>query len=307
MNEESKGEEANSVIKNEPIDLASMDEMKKNDELNAEAEANEIDSDFSSSDIDDDDEETNAEDDDDEEENDDQDEDGQDNESYRNKDDFKFDEFDLKRLRHIGLFKAYLEFYNSLPELFKYSTQFQVIPLSVCCDLQQQSTSMYVQSIIQQQHQNYQQTTSSSNYSNYFSSGFGTGWSDLDIDFKLSLLKTQAFNTFSISKRFFMSPSHNYYLNMNQQQNNPLRPKSLTGFGPAAYEEKYLKENLLASFIQADSKCLPAANSFNQLRKPQFYSPLFILAPSTITSTAIALAASNLFFKNADAGLGNWY
>ena len=235
-----------------------------------------------------------------------QDEDEPDNETYRNKDDFKFDEFDLKRLRHIGLFKAYLEFYNSLPELFKYSTQFQVIPLSVCCDLQQQSTSMYVQSIIQQQHQNYQQTSSSSNYSNYFSSGFGTGWSDLDIDFKLSLLKTQAFNTFSISKRFFMSPSHNYYLNMNQQQNNPLRPKSLTGFGPAAYEEKYLKENLLASFIQADSKCLPAANSFNQLRKPQFYSPLFILAPSTITSTAIALAASNLFFKNAEAGLGNY-
>ena len=57
MNEESKGEEANSVIKNEPIDLASMDEMTKNDELNAEPEANEIDSDFSSSDLDEEDDE----------------------------------------------------------------------------------------------------------------------------------------------------------------------------------------------------------------------------------------------------------
>ena len=38
----------------------------------------------------------------------------------------RFDELDLKRLRHLGLFKAYLEFYNQLPDLFKSATQFQV-------------------------------------------------------------------------------------------------------------------------------------------------------------------------------------
>lgn len=32
----------------------------------------------------------------------------------------------------------------------------------------------------------------------------------------------------------------------------------------------------------------------------QFYSPAFILAPSTITTTAVSLAASNLFYKQAD-------
>lgn len=32
----------------------------------------------------------------------------------------------------------------------------------------------------------------------------------------------------------------------------------------------------------------------------QFYSPAYILAPSTITTTAVSLAASNLFYKQAD-------
>ena len=54
---------------------------------------------------------------------------------------FVFSELDLKRLRNLGLFKAYLEMLNSVPDLFKYSTQFQILPLNLCMDLQQQSTS----------------------------------------------------------------------------------------------------------------------------------------------------------------------
>jgi hypothetical protein len=114
------------------------------------------------------------------------------------------------------------------------------------------------------------------------------------MDFKFSFLKTQAFNIFSLSKKVYMSPAHNYYLNLNQQQNNSLRPKSLTGFGPAANEERRLKNNLLTS----TTEILREINPFNQLRKMQFYTPAFILAPTTITTTAVALAASNLFFKS---------
>ncbi len=52
-----------------------------------------------------------------------------------------FDESDLKRLRVLGLFKAYMEMLNNIPDLFKYSTQFQIMPLNLCMDFQQQSTS----------------------------------------------------------------------------------------------------------------------------------------------------------------------
>lgn len=54
---------------------------------------------------------------------------------------FVFSEQDLKRLRNLGLFKAYLEMLNNIPDLFKCSTQFQILPLNLCMDLQQQSTS----------------------------------------------------------------------------------------------------------------------------------------------------------------------
>lgn len=54
---------------------------------------------------------------------------------------FVFSEHDLKRLRNLGLFKAYLEMLNNIPDLFKCSTQFQILPLNLCMDLQQQSTS----------------------------------------------------------------------------------------------------------------------------------------------------------------------
>jgi hypothetical protein len=52
-----------------------------------------------------------------------------------------FNESDLKRLRVLGLFKAYMEMLNNIPDLFKYSTQFQIMPLNLCMDFQQQSTS----------------------------------------------------------------------------------------------------------------------------------------------------------------------
>ncbi|CAF1015787.1 unnamed protein product, partial [Brachionus calyciflorus] len=195
-----------------------------------------------------------------------------------------YNEFDLKRLRQLGFFKAYLEFYNNLPDLFKFNTQFQIIPLQLCVDLQTQSTSMYIQSILLSKH--YLQ----SNYSSYYSSGFGTNWSDMDSDFKQSLLKSQAFNSFCLSKRYFMSPAHNFYLNLHQQQAYPTRAKIFTSFGPAASEEKFLHEALLQSGHNY--------KNFSDLKKLQFYSPLFVLAPSTITTTAVSLAASNLFYKN---------
>ena len=125
--------------------------------------------------------------------------------SSSHQNEIKFTEFDMKRLRQLGLFKAYLELLDNIPDLFKYSLQFQIIPLSVCIDLQQQSTSLYMQSIMQLK-------TSRAQNSNCYAQGLGTGCSDLDMDFKLSLLKQQAFNVFSLSKKYFMSPTHNYYL-----------------------------------------------------------------------------------------------
>lgn len=155
--------------------------------------------------------------------------------------------------------KAYLELYNNLPELFKYSTQFQVVPLSLVLDVQHHSTSMYMQAC---NHPNANTSSTKcssslvsrrcqanvpSNYSSFYAAGFGTAWSDLDGDFKMSALKNQAFAVFALSKRMVASPPLNYYLNAHQQQNNSLRPKTLTGFGPAACEEKFLRENFLAS------------------------------------------------------------
>ena len=94
-----------------------------------------------------------------------------------------------------------------------------------------------------------------------------------------------------------MSRAHTNYLSLHQQPNQSTRTKTLTGFGPAAYEERFLHEMLLASSAGPGTTG-PAY--FNQQRKLQFYSPAYILAPSTITNTAIGLAASNLFFKNGD-------
>lgn len=170
-------------------------------------------------------------------------------------------EGDLKRLRTLGLMKAYLEFHKNVPDLFKYSSQFQVVPLALCLDAQQHSTSMYMQSMNHPNANTCAAKSSSSlvsrrcvtaaacasNYSSYYAAGFGTSWSDLDGDFKLSALKNQAFSVFALSKRHVMSPAFNYYLNSHQQQNNPLRPKTLTGFGPAACEDKFLRENFVNS------------------------------------------------------------
>ncbi len=211
--------------------------------------------------------------------------------------DVKFNELDLKRLRTLGLFKAYLELLDNIPDLFKYSLQFQIVPLSLCLDLQQQSTSFYMQSIMQMK-------TSKSNYSSCFATGIGTGCSDFDMDFKLSILKMQAFNVFSLSKKFFMSPAHNYYLQTQQQQlqQNNTRSKTLTYFGPTGAEEHFLKENLIEA--ASISTCQPKSSfqlnklvNLDQMKKWLFYSPLFILAPSTISNSTVSLAASNLFFK----------
>jgi len=101
-----------------------------------------------------------------------------------------------------------------------------------------------------------------------------------------------------------MSPAHNYYLQTQQQQlqQNNTRSKTLTYFGPTGAEERFLKENLIdAASISA---CLPKSSfqlnklvNLDQMKKWLFYSPLFILAPSTISNSTVALAASNLFFK----------
>ncbi len=205
----------------------------------------------------------------------------------------KYDEYDLKRLVKIGLFKAYDEFFTSLPDLFRYSTQFQLVPLNLLLDLEQKTTNMYIKSM---------QTSSimnQSNYSSYFASGFGTSWSDLDMDFKYTMLKHQAFNTFSKSRRFFMSPVHNFYMHI-MSSGGSSRAKSLTGFGPAANEERFLRQSLLNSlkaYCGTNSTPEELKNAFSKFRKLQFYSPLFILAPSTIASQAVNLLASNLFYK----------
>ena len=158
---------------------------------------------------------------------------------------------------------------------------------------------MYVKSMQMSNQAGYSQ------YSTYFAGGFGSGWSDLDMDHKLGVCKLQAFNTFSKAKRFFMSPAHNYYLNLNQQQQTGfVRAKSLTGFGPAAHEERFLKDNLLSTLLTNGHTDLTRNHrklTLSQFRQLQFYAPLFILAPGTITTQAINLLASNLFFKNAAA------
>ncbi len=203
-------------------------------------------------------------------------------------------ESDLKRLVRIGMFKAYNEYLTTLPDLFRYSTQFQLVPLNLLLDLEQKPTNMCVKSMQMTNQVN------SSQFSSYFAAGFGSNASDLDMDFKMSVCKLQAFNTFSKAKRFFMSPAHNYYLNLNQQQQTGfVKAKSLTGFGPAAQEDRFLKENLLSSLHELHGVTTPPSKlALNRFRQLQFYAPLFILAPSTITTQAINLLASNLFFKN---------
>ncbi len=196
------------------------------------------------------------------------------------------------------MFKAYNEFLTTLPDLFRYSSQFQLVPLNLLLDLEQKPTNLCVKSM------QITNQVNSSQFSSYFAAGFGSNSSDLDMDFKASVCKLQAFNTFSKAKRFFMSPAHNYYLNLNQQQQTGfVKAKSLTGFGPAAQEDRFLKENLLNSLHELPG-VTTAANklTLSRFRQLQFYAPLFVLAPSTITTQAINLLASNLFFKNNDSG-----
>jgi len=233
---------------------------------------------------------------------------------------YYFNESDLKRLRMLGFFKAYMEMLNNIPDLFKYSTQFQIIPLNLCMDFQQQSTStfkynnylslgslflnclvfvgLYIQSLMQP-------STSSSNYSSCFSSGYGTSTSDLDNDYKLSLLKRQSFNTFALSRRYFMSPAHNYYIQLQQQQlqQTCTRAKTLTGFGPAGYEHKMLRDNLmddLPTLTLTNKLSVNTALTLHQMKKINFYAPPYILAPSTIASATVALTASTLFYKTVE-------
>lgn len=158
---------------------------------------------------------------------------------------------------------------------------------------------MYLQTLMQP-------CTSSSNYSSCFAGGFGTGSSDLDMDYKLSLLKLQAFNTFALSRRYFMSPAHNYYMQLQQQQLQQActKPKTLTGFGPAGYEQRLLRDNLM---LDESSKAGNATGSscngplnLHQMKKMNFYCAPYILAPATIASSTVALAASHLFFKNLE-------
>jgi hypothetical protein len=87
-----------------------------------------------------------------------------------------------------------------------------------------------------------------------------------DDDFKLNMLRSQAFNIFSLIKRNY-TPSIPH-------------AKTLTGFGPAALEEKFIRESQKLNF------------NFNN-KSPFFYSPPFILAPS---------AVNNLFYKTLFEG-----
>lgn len=212
--------------------------------------------------------------------------------------DLPMDDQALKRLVKIGMMKAYNEFLVNLPDLFRYNTQFQFLPLSLLLDLEQRPLNACLK-----QMQINGSLQSNSQFATYTSSGFGSNTSDLDMDFKMSVIKQQAFNTFAKSRRYFMSPAHNFYLNLTQQPNS--RAKSLTGFGPAAHEEHFLKENLLSlyrHYHNSRDPTMPLESakklSISKFRQPQFYSPLFILAPSTISTQAVNLLASSLFFKN---------
>lgn len=154
---------------------------------------------------------------------------------------------------------------------------------------------MYIQSLMQL-------GTSGSNFSSCFAGGYGTGCSDLDMDYKLSFLKLQAFNTFSLSRRYFMSPAHNFYMQLQQQQLQQVctKPKTLTHFGPAGYEEQMLK-NILLDDVSAQALVSGASPGLSQIRKMTFYSPPYILAPSTISSSTVAFAAANLFYKATES------
>ena len=129
----------------------------------------------------------------------------------------EFDSNECKRVATIGFFKAYLELINSLPEKYQNRIMFQIIPLQIIMDL-----CVYN-----------------------------------DDDFKLNMLRSQAFNIFSLIKRNYTPPIP--------------RAKTLTGFGPAALEEKFIRESQKLNF------------NFNN-KSPFLYSPPFILAPLTVNS-----------------------
>lgn len=154
---------------------------------------------------------------------------------------------------------------------------------------------MYIKSLM---HLN----SSGSNYSSCFAGGYGTGCSDLDMDYKLSFLKLQAFNTFSLSRRYFMSPAHNFYMQLQQQQLQQActKPKTLTHIGPAGYEEQMLK-NILLDEVSSQALVPGASAGLSQIRKITFYSPPYILAPPTISSSTVAFAAANLFYKPTES------
>ncbi len=154
---------------------------------------------------------------------------------------------------------------------------------------------LYIQALMQP-------STTGSNHSSCFSGGYGTATSDLDTDYKLSLLKLQSFNTFALSRRFFMSPAHNLYMQLQQQQlqQTCTRAKTLTGFGPAGYEQKMLRDHLMDDTPALQKSAANNALTLHQMKKVNFYSPPYILAPSTIASATVALAASTLIYKTAE-------
>ena len=154
---------------------------------------------------------------------------------------------------------------------------------------------MYMKSLMQL-------STSSSNYSSCFAGGFDTSNSDLDMNYKLSVLKRQAFNTFALSRRYFMSPAHNFYMQLQQQQlqQKCTRPNTLTGFGPAGYEQRMLRDILMDDVSGKAISNINNLTNLSQMKKLNFYSAPYILAPGTIASSTVAFAASNLFFKNTD-------
>jgi mediator of RNA polymerase II transcription subunit 13 len=140
------------------------------------------------------------------------------------------DQQKLKRLIDLTLFNSYLTFLNNqTSEANKHRITFQIVPLNVIMD-------MYVYN---------------------------------DEDFKLNMLRSQAFNVFSLIKSYYMPQMP--------------RSKNLTGFGPAAFDEKYLKEN------------------YRQNMAMQFYSPPFILAPNN-SNNSLYKGTMQSSLKSQDAG-----
>jgi hypothetical protein len=144
----------------------------------------------------------------------------------------EFDSQECKRVVTIGFSKAYLELIQIVPEKYQSRIMFQIIPLQIIMDL-----CVYN-----------------------------------DDDFKLNMLRPQAFNIFSLIKRNY-TPSIPH-------------AKTLTGFGQAALRsgDKFIRESQKLNF------------NFNN-KSPFFFTPPFILAPSAINI---------LFYKTLFEG-GNKY